>query len=92
MVYLLKFIKTTIYFIRKKELLHTHLGRFMFMIFDENGEREIYNLYKLCVEKNSSFKIIEKVVLEPDLEKFARVYMDDVLVFNMWKGFKLVDY
>ena len=85
-------IYKTTYFMRKKELLHTQLGRFTFIIFDEKGEREKYNLYKLCVDKNSLFETIEKVVLEPDLDKLTRVYMDDVPVFNMWKGFRLVDY
>ena len=35
---------------------------------------------------------MNKIVLEPEHEKFTKIHAENESVFNVWKGFKLFDY
>ena len=89
---MLKFIKNK-YYIRKYELMCKELGRFHITLVKEKDNYQ-YGISFLSdlLQGNTSLQTIEKIVLEPQLDKFTRIYVENEPVFNMWKGFKLVDY
>ena len=51
-----------------------------------------FNFYGTFISTNIHLQTIEKIVLEPEHEKFTKIHVENEPVFNMWKGFRLVDY
>jgi hypothetical protein len=69
------------------------LGRFNITLVKEKDNTHYpFPFFRSLILENNYLKTIEKIVLEPQLDKFTRIYVENEPVFNMWKGFKLVDY
>ena len=69
------------------------LGRFNITLVKEKDNTHYpFPFFRSLILENNYLQTIEKIVLEPQLDKFNRIYVENEPVFNMWKGFKLVDY
>ena len=62
------------------------------LIKEKDSDFYPFSFFSNLVHENIYLQTIEKIVLEPQHEKFSRMYIENESVFNMWKGFKLIDY
>ena len=76
------------YYIRKYELMCKELGRFNIMLVKEKDNTHYpFPFFRSLILENNYLQTIEKKVLEPQLDKFTRIYVENEPVFNLWKGF-----
>ena len=64
----------------------------MLLIREKDNSFYPFSFFGNLIAENIGLQTIEKIVLEPQCERFTRMYVENEPVFNMWKCFKLVDY
>ena len=69
------------------------LCRFNIMLIKEKDNNHYpFPFFISLIHENNCLQTIQKIVLKPQCDKFTRMYVENEPVFNMWKGFKLVEF